>query len=582
MSRPADPPPPLPPKTRRSPTATVLVAANHDSPPARLLPEAFSSDDRQRHVVKIRINTGDEHARAQQPVEASSGGCVRISVGGGAAADMVRRATLDGGRQHGGHYFFCNGLGTASVASSGQSSPSDTLDSGTCSDLDGGTPPPPPPKKRPPAVTVTVNGGRRQRAGSHSSGAEVDGSDIDDEDEDDDRISCDSLNSGRASHPGSDEAFEPAAGRFRSKATITLAGQISDDGPHLSADDEHSSDVDSHSSKGLDGESRPSGDEDSGVGLRRGLLQDIRERTSRLSVSPVAEKETRAWGDAHRPLSARSSTSSCAEEPAPARKAGSIVEQRTYEDRRKESEDKKLGNGGPQYDADVFYKFHVNETFDEAAGGRAAEADPREDSFAGFKDLLEGKQASATIRSAKGTVRGVKNRVRAGITTFLQLHATKSYKEKEAGKVVLYTTTMGVVRRTHQDCVAVKKILRNLMVKYEERDVFMSREHQAELRDRLSCETVLVPQMFVEGQLVGDREAIEKLNESGELRRFLKPYRSPDACSECRVCGGHRLLPCPVCNGSKKSVHRNHFTAEFVALKCMNCDEVGLVRCHAC
>nr|CAD7403931.1 unnamed protein product [Timema poppensis] len=57
---------------------------------------------------------------------------------------------------------------------------------------------------------------------------------------------------------------------------------------------------------------------------------------------------------------------------------------------------------------------------------------------------------------------------------------------------------------------------------------------------------------------------------------------SADACSECRVCGGYRLLPCAVCNGSKKSVHRNDFTAEFVALKCMNCDEVGLVKCYSC
>lgn len=50
----------------------------------------------------------------------------------------------------------------------------------------------------------------------------------------------------------------------------------------------------------------------------------------------------------------------------------------------------------------------------------------------------------------------------------------------------------------------------------------------------------------------------------------------------CPVCGGYRLLPCPSCKGSKKSVHRNHFTTEFVALKCMNCDEVGLVKCYNC
>jgi glutaredoxin domain-containing cysteine-rich protein 1 len=62
---------------------------------------------------------------------------------------------------------------------------------------------------------------------------------------------------------------------------------------------------------------------------------------------------------------------------------------------------------------------------------------------------------------------------------------------------------MGVVRETYQDCVLVKKILRNLMVKFEERDVFMSRDTQAEIRDRMDCDIIVVPQVFVEGQHVG-------------------------------------------------------------------------------
>jgi glutaredoxin domain-containing cysteine-rich protein 1 len=79
----------------------------------------------------------------------------------------------------------------------------------------------------------------------------------------------------------------------------------------------------------------------------------------------------------------------------------------------------------------------------------------------------------------------------------------QNYKREEAGKVVVYTTTMGVVRETYQDCVLVKKILRNLMVKYDERDVFMSRDTQAEIRERMGCDTIIVPQVFVEGQHIG-------------------------------------------------------------------------------
>ncbi|KAF4526016.1 hypothetical protein B566_EDAN000809 [Ephemera danica] len=143
-----------------------------------------------------------------------------------------------------------------------------------------------------------------------------------------------------------------------------------------------------------------------------------------------------------------------------------------------------------------------------------------------------------------------------------------SYKDREQGKLVVYTTTMGVVRSTYLRCVKVKQILRTLLVKFEERDVFMSRDTQQEIRDRMKSNA--------------DADTIERLNESGELRRLLRPFKCPGASIPCATCGGYRLLPCSACSGSKKSVHRNHFTAEFVALKCMTCDESGLVRCHAC
>lgn len=49
----------------------------------------------------------------------------------------------------------------------------------------------------------------------------------------------------------------------------------------------------------------------------------------------------------------------------------------------------------------------------------------------------------------------------------------------------------------------VKQILRTLLVKFEERDVFMSTEYQNEIRERMRCDYVLVPQVFVDGQHVG-------------------------------------------------------------------------------
>uniref|UniRef100_A0A182SNU2 Glutaredoxin domain-containing protein n=1 Tax=Anopheles maculatus TaxID=74869 RepID=A0A182SNU2_9DIPT len=163
-----------------------------------------------------------------------------------------------------------------------------------------------------------------------------------------------------------------------------------------------------------------------------------------------------------------------------------------------------------------------------------------------------------------------------------QRDAVMNYKDKEAGKVVVYSTSMGIVRETYTKCMNVKQILRTLLVKFEEKDIFMSNEYQQEIKERMQADTINIPQVFVDGQHIGDAECIERLNESGELRKMLKPYKCLESPYMCKVCGGYRLLPCPSCGGSKKSIHRNHFTAEFVALKCMNCDEVGLVKCHNC
>ncbi|XP_064550113.1 glutaredoxin domain-containing cysteine-rich protein CG31559 [Drosophila montana] len=259
-----------------------------------------------------------------------------------------------------------------------------------------------------------------------------------------------------------------------------------------------------------------------------------------------------------------------------------------------------VSGGNYKYADDQYYSFHINEhenfrsfarhdeQWDGKRDGQRDEAAMHEDHdvFAGYRDVRSSASSTqSTIRSAKGTVRGVKNRVRNGIATFLQLQQqpnVKCYMEKDLGKVVLYTTSMGVIRDTYAKCANVKQILRTLLVKFEERDVFMSVEYQAEMRQRMQTSQIRVPQLYVEGQLIGDAETVERMNESGELRQLLKPYKSIASTYTCQTCGGYRLLPCPSCNGSKKSVHRNHFTAEFVALKCMNCDEVGLVKCHNC
>jgi len=199
----------------------------------------------------------------------------------------------------------------------------------------------------------------------------------------------------------------------------------------------------------------------------------------------------------------------------------------------------------------------------------------------GQRNILNGKEEE-TIMSKKGTVRGVKNRVRAGIATFLQDQTRKNYTESEQGVCVLYVTSLGILRQTKARCDLVRKILKNLMVRYDERDVFMSREHFHELSDRLSGSDYLaLPKVFLHGQLLGDALTVERLNETGELRTLMKPFQDRLSInSVCDKCGGFGMLPCPLCDGSKKSGLGSIFST--VMLKCAHCDEGGLVKCDVC
>jgi len=204
-----------------------------------------------------------------------------------------------------------------------------------------------------------------------------------------------------------------------------------------------------------------------------------------------------------------------------------------------------------------------------------------EEDFGGIKGHI--KNGHMTIRSHRGTVRGVRNRVRAGIATFLRDPTTKNYGERESGHVVMYITTLSILRETWARCVKVRQILRNLLIKVDERDVFMSRENQTELMERMGTCGLQLPQVFVDGQYLGDADAIEKMNECGELRQILRPFKNANAVTSiCGKCGGFRMLPCPTCAGSKKSMHRNDFTEQFIALRCTTCDECGLVKCDEC
>lgn len=100
----------------------------------------------------------------------------------------------------------------------------------------------------------------------------------------------------------------------------------------------------------------------------------------------------------------------------------------------------------------------------------------------------------------------------------------QNWAEKEAGKVVVYTTSMGIIRETYQRCLKVRQILRTHLVKFEERDIAGSREVLAEIKDRMNSKQILVPQVFVEGQHIG--VSINQILNFNKNIFFLKSFKN--------------------------------------------------------
>ena len=77
------------------------------------------------------------------------------------------------------------------------------------------------------------------------------------------------------------------------------------------------------------------------------------------------------------------------------------------------------------------------------------------------------------------------------------------YTEQEKGRVVVYITTLGVIRNTHERCQSIRKVLENHSILCEKKDLFLSRETQIELQKRLRTRQIILPQVFLEGQYLG-------------------------------------------------------------------------------
>ncbi|KAL3499145.1 hypothetical protein ACH5RR_038238 [Cinchona calisaya] len=134
-------------------------------------------------------------------------------------------------------------------------------------------------------------------------------------------------------------------------------------------------------------------------------------------------------------------------------------------------------------------------------------------------------------------------------------------------KVVIYTTTLRGIRKTFEDCNAVRSAIQGLGLLICERDISMDRGFREELRELITklvvneespspTELMIPPRVFIKGRYIGGAEEVLRLAEDGILGNLLSglPKLRAGHNNLCEGCGGARFLPCFQCNGSCKMV----------------------------
>lgn len=146
-------------------------------------------------------------------------------------------------------------------------------------------------------------------------------------------------------------------------------------------------------------------------------------------------------------------------------------------------------------------------------------------------------------------------------------------------RIVVYLTSLRGIRRTFEDCNAVRMILKGFRVWVDERDVSMDKAYREEVQRVLGERHVALPQVFVRGKHVGGADVIKSLFESGELAKMiLEGYPKLRLGFVCENCGDARFVPCENCSGSRKVFDED----EGALMRCFHCNENGLLRCPYC
>ncbi|KAE9604751.1 hypothetical protein Lal_00011064 [Lupinus albus] len=144
--------------------------------------------------------------------------------------------------------------------------------------------------------------------------------------------------------------------------------------------------------------------------------------------------------------------------------------------------------------------------------------------------------------------------------------------------IVLYFTTLRVVRRTYEDCCVVRSILKGFGVAIDERDVSIDSRFRDELRVIMGRWNVTLPCVFIGGKYIGNAEDVMRLYNKGQLYKLVE-WLPRSKVKGCDFCGGLRFVVCDVCDGSHKLFSKKN---GFITRTCETCNTNGLIRCHAC
>ncbi|KAE8695036.1 putative NAC domain-containing protein [Hibiscus syriacus] len=151
-------------------------------------------------------------------------------------------------------------------------------------------------------------------------------------------------------------------------------------------------------------------------------------------------------------------------------------------------------------------------------------------------------------------------------------------------RVVLYTTTLRGIRKTFEDCNAVRSAIESYGVVFCERDISMDRGFKEELRELLKgTNQATLPQVFIKGRHVGGAEEVMRMVDQGCFGDLIKSLPKKRAGEVCDGCGDVKFLPCFRCNGScKMAVVAQESERNMAVVRCTDCNENGLVRCPIC